>query len=151
MTSPNKSSCTEPGETVLLSVGCTQCRVGEPLRSARVLCAFSLLSIAFLTAGCGPCVVGSELLDGLPYLFVLGLGAVLCVFGYYVIRDGFRFGCTGMPWAVAVIGSAIFSGAGFFFVGKVGTAAGAPFLVAFSLGRHRRRRETKESRHTDAA
>jgi len=103
----------------------------------------ALLTIVFLTAGCGPCAVGAELLDWVAYLFVLGLGALLCVFGFYVVRDGFRFGRSGMPWAVAAIGSAVFSGAGFFFVGTVGTAAGAPFLVAFSLGRYRRRHETK--------
>ena len=111
------------------------------------------LALAFLLVGCGPCGgPGTELLRGLPYFVLTVFAAILCVFGYFVVRDAFRFGRMGMSWLVAAIGSGIFSGAGYFFAGLVGTAAGAPFLIAFGLGRYRRRHTSKnESKNEDAA
>jgi hypothetical protein len=98
----------------------------------------ALLAVSLLLTGCGPCGVGGELLDG-PFLFMAGLATILGIFGYYVVRDGFRFGRDGMSWFIGAIGSGIFSGAGFFFAGRIGVVAGVPFLVAFGVGRYRRR------------
>ena len=95
----------------------------------------TLLAVVFLTAGCGPCSVGAESLDALPTCSFWASERFCAIFGYYIVRDGFRFGTTGMPWAVAAIGSAVFLGAGLLFAGPAGTAAGAPFLLAFGLGK----------------
>ncbi len=103
----------------------------------------ALLASPLLLTGCGPCGAGAELLNGVPYFVLSVLAAILCVFGYYVVRDGFRFGRMGISWFVAAIALAIFSGAGYFFGGPTGILAGAPFLVAFSFGKYRRKYANK--------
>src|SRR5436309_1986628 len=74
---------------------------------------------------------------GVVFFVVLGIYVVIGLVGYFLVRDFFRFGRRGFPWLLAVIGSCIFSAGGYLLVGPVGTIVGAPFLVAFGIGRCR--------------
>lgn len=75
---------------------------------------------------------------GIGLLVVIGIYAVIALVGYFLARDFYRFGRRGFSWLFAVVASGIFSGGGYYLAGPIGSVVvGAPFLVAFGLGRRR--------------
>lgn len=84
---------------------------------------------------CAP-VGFEEAIWGIGLLVVIGIYAVIALVGYFLVRDFYRLGRRGFSWLFAVIVSGILSGVGYYLAGSVGSVVvGAPFLVAFGLGR----------------
>ena len=70
--------------------------------------------------------------------WVIGMYAVIALVSYFLVRDFYRFGRSGYSWLFAVVVSGIISGGGYYLAGPIGSVVvGAPFLVAFGLGRRR--------------
>ena len=78
---------------------------------------------------------------GVATLFLIG--AFLLVFVYWMLRDMFRFGRQKFPWWVGAVAGTLFGAAGFWAAGPAGVSAGAPFLIAFGLGRWKAGRKEK--------
>ena len=79
------------------------------------------------------------------WVFLAILAAVCVVALYWMLRDSFRFGSNNFPWFVGFMIGIVFGAVGFLAADLPGTAIGAPFLVAFVLGKRAALKKANDS------